>query len=119
MPKELTVVSGKGKGETAYRLITCDESMEHFKNVVCSVCEDAQQVWGEVWRELQGSVTDGYLILPDGEKGFKPKCGWPEFLEKIWLMKHYIDYARKLSATQQEGGLQKHFRTLPDYNESS
>lgn len=97
MPREFTVISGKGEEQQHYRIATLDERMFHFRNIIGSVCEDAQDVWGEVWQELQGSVTDGYMVLPDAEAGFKPKCGWPEFLEKIWLLKHYIDYAQKLS----------------------
>jgi hypothetical protein len=26
-----------------------------------------------------------------------PECGWPEFLEKMWLLRHYLDYAKRLS----------------------
>jgi hypothetical protein len=38
------------------------------------------------------------MILPDAERGFVPECGWPEFLEKIWLLRHYVDYTKRFSA---------------------
>jgi len=97
MPREFTVISGKGDERQDYSIATLDERVFHFRNIVGSVCTDAQDVWAELWREFQGTVTDGHMVLPDAEAGFTPKCGWPEFLEKIWLMKHYIDYVQKLS----------------------
>lgn len=100
MPREFTVFSGKGEDEHGYTITTADEKMGHFKSIIDSVSKDAQGVWGELWRELQGSVTDGFMVLPDAESGFVPKCGWPEFLEKIWLLKHYIDYMQKFSTEE-------------------
>lgn len=71
--------------------------LQHFKNVTGSVMQDALNVWAELWGELQGSVTCGVMVLPEAENGFKPSCGWPEFLEKMWLLKHYLDFTKKFS----------------------
>jgi hypothetical protein len=31
------------------------------------------------------------MVTAEMQKGFVPACGWPEFLEKMWLLKHYLD----------------------------
>ena len=71
--------------------------LRHFKNVTGSVIQDALNVWAELWEELQDSVTCGVMVLPEAENGFKPSCGWPEFLEKMWLLKHYLDFTKRFS----------------------
>ena len=99
MGRQFTVISGNK--ENAQRTVLLpEERLEHLRRVVGAVLQDAQITWGEIWRELQGQVTDGCMILPQAEKGFKPECGWPEFLEKMWLLKHYLDYASRFSNEQ-------------------
>lgn len=71
--------------------------LQHFKNVTGSVMQDALNVWADLWGELQGSITCGVMVLPEVENGFKPSCGWPEFLEKMWLLKHYFDFTKRFS----------------------
>lgn len=71
--------------------------LQHFKNVTSNVMQDALNVWADLWGELQSSVTCGVMVLPEAEDGFKPSCGWPEFLEKMWLLRHYMDFARRFS----------------------
>jgi hypothetical protein len=39
-------------------------------------------------------ATNG-AVTPAMAEGFKPACGWPEFLEKLWLLKHYLDYIHR------------------------
>jgi len=97
MSREFRVISGSRQQETGHRIISQEEKMRHFQNVTATVLDDALDTWNEMWKEMKGTVTDAYLILPEAEKGFKPNCGWPEFLEKMWLLKHYIDYAKKFS----------------------
>lgn len=71
--------------------------LQHFKNVTGSVMQDALNVWADLCGELQGSITCGVMVLPGAENGFKPSCGWPEFLEKMWLLKHYLDFTKRFS----------------------
>ncbi|ABK18939.1 hypothetical protein Sfum_3266 [Syntrophobacter fumaroxidans MPOB] len=96
MTKQLTVVSGRKPGKGRKVLLPA-EKFKHHRKVTGVVLQGAQDAWAELWQELQGTVTDGVMILPEAEKGFKPKCGWPEFLEKMWLLKHQIDYAKRFS----------------------
>lgn len=97
MERQLKVISGsaKGPGERGYLLP--EEKFRHFRNIMGVVLEDAQSTWGDLWKELQGEVTDGTVVLPQAREGFVPPCGWPEFLEKMWLLKHYLDHAKRFS----------------------
>jgi len=71
---------------------SAESALKNFRYVVASVNGDAQKVWAELWNELRQGVTPGGIVLPKTEEGFTPSCGWPEFLEKMWLLKHYLDY---------------------------
>jgi hypothetical protein len=72
-----------------------DRALRNFRYVVASVNDSASAVWAELWKELQGSVASNGMVTPGMEDGFKPACGWPEFLEKLWLLKHYLDYIHR------------------------
>ena len=71
-----------------------ERALKDFRYIVGSVNESALSVWAELWRELQGLAPNG-LVAPEMRKGFEPSCGWPEFLEKFWLLKHYLDYTHR------------------------
>jgi len=60
------------------------------------VIGSAQGTWAELWAQLKPGVTPGGLVTPQMHGGFKPACGWPEFLEKLWLLKRYLDYTARL-----------------------
>ncbi|MFB3894111.1 MAG: hypothetical protein ACE15C_19075 [Phycisphaerae bacterium] len=74
--------------------------LEHLLKVAASVCQDANQAWAEVWGELKQCATADGMITPQAQLGFIPKCGWPEFLEKVWLIKHYLDSVQRICARQ-------------------
>ena len=71
---------------------SAESALKNFRYVVASVNGDAQKVWAELWNELREGVTPAGIVLPAMSEGFTPSCGWPEFLEKMWLLKHYLDY---------------------------
>jgi hypothetical protein len=84
--------------------------LKHFQNVIGNVTQDALNVWAEIWGELQHGVHTGVTIASEAEKGsatattersgaepFKPSCGWPEFMEKMWLLRHYLDFLARFS----------------------
>jgi hypothetical protein len=96
MPRQLKVITNSGEDEQhTYKVVLPEEMLRHFRTVTGSVLKDALNTWGDIWNEFQGSVTDGVMISPEAEKGFNPRCGWPEFLEKMWLLKHYLDYTKR------------------------
>jgi hypothetical protein len=72
------------------------DGFEHLLRVAGSVNQDAQQVWAQLWNEIRPHVTAAGAASPDLEKGFVPACGWPEFLERMWLLKHYLDSVRRI-----------------------
>ena len=74
---------------------SAESALKNFRYVVASVNGDAQKVWADMWNELREGVTPGGIVLPTMSEGFTPSCGWPEFLEKMWLLKHYLDYIHR------------------------
>jgi len=74
--------------------------LEHLLKVAGAVTEDANRVWAEIWAEYKRLVTRGGLVLPEAKEGFVPACGWPEFLEKFWLLKHYLDSVQRICTKQ-------------------
>ena len=76
--------------------ITAVVQLDHLLKVTGSIAQDANKTWAEIWGEIKGLATGGGLVVPDAKEGFVPECGWPEFLEKFWLLKHYLDYTHRL-----------------------
>ena len=94
MARQLTVISGSGSARE-HKVLQPDDQLKHFKNVTGAVLQDAQDTWADLWKELQGEVVDGVVLLTNGRQALQPKSGWPQFLEKMWLLKHQLDYARR------------------------
>ena len=92
MPRKLEVVS-RDKETQQRTVVSPEEKLRMVRSVAASLLNDAQETWAEIWHELMGTVTNGAMVLPDAAQG--PKCGWAEFLEKLWLLKHYLDYTKK------------------------
>jgi hypothetical protein len=67
------------------------DETEHLLKVAASVARDGMNTWADLWAEFKPYVSSGGLVGPDLEKGFVPQCGWAEFLERLWLIKHYLD----------------------------
>ena len=106
MPRQFKVISNTtSKNELhTHKRITTQEKLKYFQEITASVLQDAQDTWADLWNEFQGVVTEGVVISRDAEKGnFKPACGWPEFLEKMWLLKHHLDYAYRFCKEQDPG----------------
>ena len=70
---------------------------EHLLKVAGSISRDAAKVWSQMWVELTAHVTPSGVVLPNMQEGFVPSCGWPEFLESFWLLKHYLDSIQRVS----------------------
>ena len=70
--------------------------LEHLLKVAESVTQDANRTWADIWAEMKCCVTPNGLVSPKAAEGFTPACGWPEFLEKFWLLKHYIDSIQRI-----------------------
>jgi hypothetical protein len=72
-----------------------ERALKNFRYVVSAVNADAQKAWADLWEELKTGVTPAGVVSPTMQQGFKPSCGWAEFLEKFWLLKHYLDYVNR------------------------
>lgn len=96
MPERFKILSDHAQEQKhAHKTLLPEQKLRHFRNVSSSVLQDALNTWGDIWDEFQGSVTHGFMVTPEAEQGFIPECGWPEFLEKMWALKHYLDYAKR------------------------
>ena len=80
--------------------LTALGQLDHLLKVASSISQDANKTWAEIWGELKRLTTGGGLVVPDAQKGFVPECGWPEFLEKFWLLKHYLDSIQRICDKQ-------------------
>jgi len=80
--------------------VTALTQLDHLLKVAGSISQDANKTWAEIWSELKRVTTGGGLIVPEAAKGFVPECGWPEFLEKFWLLKHYLDSIQRICDRQ-------------------
>jgi hypothetical protein len=74
--------------------------LEHLLKVAGSVTSDANKAWAEVWGELKICTDHNGVALPEAEKGFVPKCGWPQFIEKFWMIKYYLDSTARICQKQ-------------------
>jgi hypothetical protein len=70
--------------------------LKHLLKVAGSVAGDANKVWAEIWEEFKRIITPSGMILDKAKDGFVPSCGWSEFLEKFWLLKHYLDSVQRI-----------------------
>jgi hypothetical protein len=64
---------------------------DHLLGVAGAVNRDAQKLWADLWGEFKEHITSDGRIMPEMDKGFVPRGGWKEFMEKFWLLKHYLD----------------------------
>jgi hypothetical protein len=75
---------------------SADQTLKNLRYVVASVNDEALKAWTDLWEQLRSGVTPAGVVLPDMEQGFTPPCGWSQFFETFWLMKHYLDYVHRL-----------------------
>lgn len=84
-----------GNGQVVSQRPSSAMELQDFKNVTNNLIQDALGVWADLWAELDGRIeTNGNGHKPNT---FNPSCGWTEFLEKMWVLKHYLDFVKRLS----------------------
>ncbi len=97
MSTERSLPVGVGtEGEFVYASDSPETVLRHFRNVTDGQIRGALDVWASLWEELQDRISPGVMILPEAKKGFTPfygdtAGGWPEFLERMWELKHHLD----------------------------
>lgn len=71
------------------------QELRDFKNVTNNLMQDALNVWSELWAEVEGRAAS---VACDGvDSKSEPLCDCREFLEKMWTLRHYLDFAKRLS----------------------
>jgi hypothetical protein len=85
------------ESQTIARVPSAQVELTHFRNVTNNVVQDALNVWSDIWAELEGDVACGAAVAPQDEKGFTPSCGWPEFLEKMWVLRQNLAFLSRFS----------------------
>ena len=79
------------------RMPSPQAELTYFRSVTNSVVQDALNAWSEIWGELEGDVMHGAAISPQDKEGFTPSCGWPAFLEKMWILRQDLDFLARFS----------------------
>jgi hypothetical protein len=93
-PREVN--AGEGNGQIVSQESSSATELQDFKNLTNKLIQDALAVWADLWAELDGRMEpDGDGRQTDGK--FEPSCGWTEYLEKMWVLKHYLDFTKRLS----------------------
>lgn len=85
-----------GDGQVVSQKSSSETELQDFKNVTNKLIQDALNVWADLWAELEDRVEpDDTDQVAKGT--FEPSCGWNEYLEKMWVLKHYLDFTKRLS----------------------
>ncbi len=84
-----------------------ETDLKDFKNINNSLMQDALNVWSDLWAELDSSrrrttkpdeqADNNSIGIPDSDDRFEPSCGCSEFVKKMWVLRSYLDFAKRLS----------------------
>ncbi|MBN1506906.1 MAG: hypothetical protein JW955_08670 [Sedimentisphaerales bacterium] len=85
------------ESQTVARVPSSQVELMHFRNVTNNVVQDALNAWSDIWGELEGGVAREATVAPQGDKGFTPSCGWPAFLEKMWVLRQDLAFLSRFS----------------------
>jgi hypothetical protein len=71
--------------------------MRHFRAVAASIMDEALKVWAEIWQSCQDTRTPDEIIDGiDKPASAFPACDRQKLLENLYLLKHYLDYTKRL-----------------------
>jgi len=91
---ELAKIKADLEESVSQRMLSTDQ-LKDFKHVTNGLIQDAINVWDELWAELDGREASGAMVKL--EAGFEPSCGWTEFLQKMWTLRHYLNFIKRYS----------------------
>jgi hypothetical protein len=84
-------------GEIKREIERTNAKLRHFRGVAAGVLNDAFILWEEIWAVCQDPRTCEEILDGVEEPPRQlPACGWPEFRKKLDLLRHYIDYTKRL-----------------------
>jgi hypothetical protein len=81
-------------------VISSGLELQEFKNVTNQVMQDALHVWAQLWGELESRVpSEGRELSRVAYDASSRE--WSDFIEKMWLLRHYLDFTKRLSQQEQ------------------
>jgi hypothetical protein len=83
--------------QVAHQKPLSETELRDFKNVIHNLMHDALTVWADAWAELDGRLPSGGKNPVESNERLEPSCGWSEYFEKMWVLRHYLDFTKKLS----------------------
>lgn len=91
-----------GIGKTEHKAIApqvpiSGMELRDYKKVVNNLMQDALDVWADAWAELDGHRPPGSKETEGSGRKVEPSCGWTEYLEKMWILRHYLEFTKKFS----------------------
>ncbi len=89
---------------TVARAASPQVELKHFRSVTGGVVQDALSVWADLWGELEDGIDCTTVVNLGADKGFEPSCGWPEFLEKMWVLRHHLEFVARFSRQRSRDG---------------
>jgi hypothetical protein len=105
--EKLTVAADKFRDESDESLdnapseVFSEIDLQKFKNITNQIMQDALHVWAQLWGELESRVpSEDRKSSCVAEKGMS-SSEWTEFIEKMWLLRHYLDFTKRLSQQEQ------------------
>lgn len=72
--------------------------LRHLRHVTSSMLSGALSVWADIQGEFEGVVHHGNLVDDRARAGFVPRCGWPEFLERMRALEHYLTHTQRIAS---------------------
>jgi len=85
-----------GRKKPAFHAAPPGMELRDYKKVTTSITQDALDLWAELWSELQGEGNvSGQDLVACADGQFSPSCGMPQFLDKMWLLKHYLEFIKR------------------------
>jgi hypothetical protein len=85
------------EAQTVAKAVPPQVELSHVRTVTSGVVQDALNVWADIWGELEGAVVSGTAIDSEAQERFQPSCGWPEFLEKMWVLRGHLEFMARFS----------------------
>lgn len=103
--QEMMVMSANHfKGESLDRSaaeVSPGGELQEFKNITNQIMQDALHVWAQLWGELESRVPSEDGKMPCGAGKEISSWEWSDFIEKMWLLRHYLDFTKRLSQQEQ------------------
>lgn len=95
MPKQVKILPRGEKEKEQYtsEALSQETITTHFRDIQVSELREALDRWWDIYNELKLSDDFEEMVSFRITKGLQPKCGWPEFVERMWQLKSHLDRA--------------------------